>query len=77
MPRCLNCGNTERFVSSQITSSKHFHQPHGMAGQFTETGDLAHLENNNAPLEIYDQALQAPEHVFDTCHNCGSTNVRW
>ncbi len=77
LPRCLNCGNSERFVSSYIVSSRKFNEPHGMAAKFTKNGGLAHLENNNAPSEIYNEAYQTPEKYFDTCHNCGSTNLLW
>lgn len=77
MPRCLNCGNTNRFVSSQIVSSRRHHEPHGLAGQFSDHGSIVHLENNNASLESFNEAWQTPEKYFDTCHNCGSQNLLW
>jgi hypothetical protein len=77
VPRCLNCGNTERFASSLIVSSRQYHEPYGMSAKFNQDGGLVHLENNNAPFETYNQAYKTPEKYFDTCHTCGSTNLLW
>lgn len=77
MPRCLNCDNTKRFVSSQFFSSKKHYEPHGLAGQFSDNGSIVHIENNNISLESFNKAWQTPEKYFDTCHNCGSQNLMW
>lgn len=77
MPRCLNCDNTDRFVSSQVVSSRRHSEPHGLTGQFSSHGSVTHLENNNISQKTLNEAWQTPEKYFDTCHSCGSQKLLW
>lgn len=78
VPRCLNCGNETSFISSSIQSGTPWMSTENsaVAAHFAD-GQVRHVENHGASHDIIDEAFQRPESYFDTCHQCGSTNLQW
>lgn len=79
MPRCVNCGNNEAFVSSSVpvaspTTGRYFS---GLVANFSGEGNLINLENTNASWDQVQSAWQRPEYYFDRCYHCGSQRLIW
>lgn len=79
MPRCLICGNTTHFGSSQCPPE--VPEANGpmssLQANFDFEGYMETMESIGAEEEITRHAWEDPQGYFDMCLECGSNNVEW
>jgi hypothetical protein len=79
MPKCLECGNSKSFGSSYFPpEAPTANGPiSSLIVNFDEEGYVDEMESFGANIDEAQEAWENPDHYFNTCYFCGSTNVEW
>ena len=79
MPYCRDCGNSIFFTSSMVSPAAPAATgpASGLVGRFDDDGALVEMDSLGADDEIRRHAVANPLVYFNTCMECGSTNVAW
>lgn len=79
MPKCKNCGNTHSFGTSKVEPAAQYTNglQSGLIGDFNKQHEIVQLSSRGANKAIITAASDNPQAYFDTCLNCGGTEIEW
>lgn len=79
MPYCKQCGNKQLFASSRVPNAAPYANGpiSGVLGSFDDQGDLINITRVGADRATARSAFSHPVAYFDTCSQCGSTEIEW
>lgn len=79
MPRCLSCGNTTSFGSSQFPpAAPTANGPiSSLMADFNDDNSINQMSTLGPSIDEAQEAWEAPRSYFDTCYVCGSQKIGW